>query len=211
MKELFKDFSNIYIFAKEFLRASWALRKLDKPLVTVFGSARITSDHSYYSQAEEVGKLIAKSGLGLMTGGGPGLMEAAAKGASSAGALVVGCNMELGHERKPNPYNNLNLNFSHFFSRKMMLAKYTKAFIVLPGGFGTLDELMEILNLIQTEKMKRVPVILIGIHFWQGVYQWIEQEIFSQNMVDSKDLESLKMVDDLSQLAEILRTIKIFV
>ena len=145
--------------------------------VTVFGSARVKPDSPYYAAAREVGAGIARRGFAVITGGGPGIMEAANRGANEAGGLSIGCNIELPHEQSPNPYANLSIDFRYFFVRKTMFVKYSEAFVVFPGGFGTMDELFEALTLIQTAKVKRFPVVLYGSQYWGGLLDWIRETL----------------------------------
>ena len=163
--------------------------------VTVFGSARIKEGSPYYDAAREVGRGLAERGYAVITGGGPGLMEAANRGAQEAGGLSIGCNIELPHEQSPNPYANLSIDFRYFFVRKTMFVKYSEAFVVFPGGFGTLDELFEALTLIQTAKVERFPVVLYGSDYWQGLLDWIRERALDEGMVSTGDLDLIRVVD----------------
>jgi uncharacterized protein (TIGR00730 family) len=171
--------------------------------VTVFGSARIKEDSPYYAAAREVGKGLAERGFAVITGGGPGVMEAANRGANEAGGLSIGCNIELAHEQSPNPYSNLSIDFRYFFVRKTMFVKYSEAFVVFPGGFGTLDELFEALTLIQTAKVKRFPVVLYGSEYWGGLLEWIEGTLATEGMVSDADLALVQVVDTTDEVCEI--------
>ncbi|MDX6628263.1 MAG: hypothetical protein QOH00_509 [Gaiellales bacterium] len=171
--------------------------------VTVFGSARIKDDSPYYAAAREVGAGIAKRGFAVITGGGPGIMEAANRGANEAGGLSIGCNIELPHEQSPNPYANLSIDFRYFFVRKTMFVKYSEAFVVFPGGFGTMDELFEALTLIQTVKVKRFPVVLYGSQYWGGLLDWIRETLVVERMVSADDLALVQVVDTTDEVCAI--------
>jgi uncharacterized protein (TIGR00730 family) len=171
--------------------------------VTVFGSARVKQDSPYYAAAREVGRGLAERGFAVITGGGPGVMEAANRGANEAGGLSIGCNIELAHEQSPNPYSNLSIDFRYFFVRKTMFVKYSEAFVVFPGGFGTLDELFEALTLIQTAKVKRFPVVLYGSQYWGGLLEWVERTLAAEGMVSAADLALVQVVDTTDEVCEI--------
>jgi hypothetical protein len=168
--------------------------------VTVFGSARVKESSPYYDAAREVGRGLAERGYAVITGGGPGLMEAANRGALEAGGLSIGCNIELPHEQSPNPYTNLSINFRYFFVRKTMFVKYSEAFVVFPGGFGTLDEVFEALTLIQTAKVERFPVVLYGSEYWSGLLDWIRNRLLSEGMVSEADLGLIRVVDTTEEV-----------
>jgi uncharacterized protein (TIGR00730 family) len=165
------------------------------PCVTVFGSARYHEADPYYALAQEVGQALARAGFTVMTGGGPGIMEAANRGAREAGGRSLGCNIELPLEQKPNPYLDKMVEFRHFFVRKVMLVKYSYAFVVMPGGFGTLDELFEVLVLIQTKKIKDFPIVLLGSEFWRPLLEQLRQTLLSHHTVDAGDLSLLEPFD----------------
>jgi uncharacterized protein (TIGR00730 family) len=171
--------------------------------VTVFGSARIKEGSPYYDAAREVGRGLAERGYAVITGGGPGLMEAANRGALEAGGLSIGCNIELPHEQSPNPYSNLSIDFRYFFVRKTMFVKYSEAFVVFPGGFGTLDELFEALTLIQTAKVERFPVVLYGSAYWKGLLDWVRDWALDEGMVSVDDLGLIQVVDTSSEVCEL--------
>ena len=154
------------------------------PCVTVFGSARFTAEHHYYVLAREVGQRLARAGFTVMTGGGPGIMEAANRGAKEAGGYSVGCNIELPQEQKPNPYLDRWVTFRHFFVRKLMLVKYSYAFIAMPGGFGTLDEIFETATLIQTHKIKDFPLVLVGKEYWQPLLDFLRGRLVEAKTID---------------------------
>ena len=177
------------------------------PCVSVFGSARTKPDHKYYKLAEEVTRKIVESGYGIITGGGPGIMEAGNKGAHLAGGTSVGLNIDLPFEQHDNPYidSDKNLNFDYFFVRKVMFVKYAQGFVVLPGGFGTLDELFEALTLIQTHKIARFPIILVGTEFWGGLVDWIKDTLLEKaGNISPDDLELFAVVDTADEVCEVL-------
>ncbi|WP_038056565.1 TIGR00730 family Rossman fold protein [Thermodesulfobacterium hydrogeniphilum] len=165
------------------------------PGVTIFGSARTPPEHPDYKKAEELAKLLVKAGFSVITGGGPGIMEAANKGAAEAGGYSVGLNIKLPLEQAPNPYANIKLEFRYFFVRKVMMAKYSVSFVFFPGGFGTLDEMFEVLTLVQTKKIKPVPIVLIDREYWNTLYRWMEDYLIPNNKISSKDVELFKIVD----------------
>jgi uncharacterized protein (TIGR00730 family) len=169
------------------------------PCTTVFGSARFTEDQPYYRLAREVGVLLARAGFTVMTGGGPGIMEAANRGAKDVGGYSVGCNIELTHEQRPNPYLDRWITFRHFSIRKMMLVKYSYAFIALPGGFGTLDEVFETATLIQTQKIKDFPLVLMGVAYWKPLLDFIHNRLLEQRTIDPIDLERLLVTDSAAE------------
>ena len=168
--------------------------------VCFFGSARVGESDPHYRQCVELATLLAKDGFAIITGGGPGFMEAANRGAKEAGGLSIGCNIELPLEQGSNAYVDVALNFRYFFVRKTMFVKYSEAFVIFPGGFGTLDELFEALTLIQTEKIKSFPVILFGTAYWQGLLEWIKGTVLAEGKISIEDLEKLIVTDDV-QLA----------
>jgi uncharacterized protein (TIGR00730 family) len=158
------------------------------PAVTVFGSARIPPEHPSYALTRAVAGAVGRAGYAVITGGGPGLMEAANRGAQDAGALSIGCNIELPHEQAPNPYLDISLRFRHFFARKVMFVRYASAFLIAPGGFGTLDELFEALTLIQTRTIRHFPVILIGDGSWDGLLDWLRESVEPEGRIDHDDV-----------------------
>ncbi len=174
------------------------------PAVTVFGSARTNEDDPMYDAARQVGAELAQGGFATITGGGPGIMEAANRGAKEAGGISVGANIELPFEQGMNPYVTVPLNFRYFFVRKTMFAKYAEGFVCFPGGFGTLDELFESLTLIQTGKLGTFPVVLFGRAYWQGLMDWIEQTVLAEGKVAAKDLDLLTVTDDAAEAAAIM-------
>jgi uncharacterized protein (TIGR00730 family) len=177
------------------------------PCISIFGSARTKRDEKYYQIAENIAYKLTKKGYGVITGGGPGIMEAANKGAQRGGGVSVGLNIELPHEQKDNPYidDDKNLNFDYFFVRKVMFVKYAQAFVALPGGFGTLDELFEAITLIQTHKIGNFPIILIGSKFWGSLLEWIKNTMMEKfHNVNEKDLELFTIVDDTDEVVKII-------
>ena len=172
--------------------------------VSIFGSARTTPDSPEFKAAVETARLLAKAGIPVITGGGPGIMEAANRGAKEAGGLSIGCNIELPFEQGSNAYLTRSLNFKFFFVRKTMFVKYATAFIVFPGGYGTLDELFEALTLIQTGKVKHFPVILMGKSYWSGLTEWLERTVAAERKVDARDLLLFKVTDDPAEATRIV-------
>jgi uncharacterized protein (TIGR00730 family) len=172
--------------------------------VTVFGSARTPPEHPHYLLACEIGAALGRSGYAVITGGGGGIMEAANRGARDAGALSIGCNIELPHEQALNSYVDIGLRFRHFFARKVMFVRYASAFVICPGGYGTLDELFECLTLIQTRTIRHVPVILAGDGEWDGLVQWLRARALADGRIEAQDLEELHLVDDPATVCEIV-------
>jgi uncharacterized protein (TIGR00730 family) len=177
------------------------------PCVTVFGSARFTADHPYYALAREIGARLAQAGFTVMTGGGPGIMEAANRGAKDVGGRSVGCNIRLPQEQAPNPYLDIMVEFDYFFVRKVMLVKYSYAFIAMPGGYGTFDEVFEALTLIQTGKIKDFPVVLVGSDFWQPLVDILRSDLLRAGTIDPHDLERLHLTDSPEEAVEYVRNI----
>ncbi len=165
------------------------------PCVTVFGSARFAADHPYCGMAREVGAGLARAGFTVMTGGGPGIMEAANRGAKDAGGRSIGCNIELPQEQKPNPYLDRWITFHHFFVRKVMLVKYSYAFVALPGGFGTLDEIFETATLIQTGKIQEFPLVLVGTQFWGSLMDFLRARLVAARTIDPGDVARIVLTD----------------
>ena len=172
--------------------------------VSIFGSARTPPDHPQYLAAEETARLFAKAGFEVITGGGPGIMEAANKGAFEAGGVSIGCNIELPFEQKPNPYQTTSINFKYFFVRKTMFVKYSNAFVIFPGGFGTLDELFEALTLMQTKKISNFPVVLFDAKFWGGMVDWIKDTMLDEGKVSPHDLDLLHVTDSPQEAVDIV-------
>ena len=174
------------------------------PAVSIFGSARTKLSNKYYDAAVRTAELIGKAGFAIITGGGPGIMEAANKGARLAGVLSIGCNIELPFEQKINKYVDREMTFRYFFVRKMMFVKYSEAFITFPGGFGTLDELMGALTLIQTKKITNFPVILFGKDYWGGLIDWLREQVLAANNIKQEDVDSIRIVDDPKRVRDIV-------
>jgi uncharacterized protein (TIGR00730 family) len=173
--------------------------------VSVFGSARIPEDHPDSELAREVGRRLGQAGFCVITGGGPGIMEAANRGALEVGARSVGLNIELPFEQDPNQYQNLDLTFHYFFTRKVMFVRYACAFVVFPGGFGTLDELFESLVLIQTDKISDFPVVLVGTEFWSGLLDWVREQLVGRALISPGDLDLVRVTDDVDEIVEVCR------
>jgi len=174
------------------------------PAVSVFGSARTRSDHRYYGQARELGRRLAEAGYAVITGGGPGIMEAANRGCQDGRGLSIGCNIELPMEQGLNPYIDLGVEFRYFFARKVMFVKYADAFVIFPGGYGTLDELFEALTLIQTHKVQDFPVILMGTDYWTGMIDWIRGSLLGEAAIDPEDVDLLRLTDDPEEAVTII-------
>lgn len=199
-----KDTWRMFHIMAEFVEGFEALAEFH-PSVSIFGSSRAKEGDEVYQKAERIGQLLAENGFGVITGGGPGVMEAANKGAALAGGKSIGLNIELPLEQTPNPYTNIKLNFHYFFVRKVMFVKYAMAYIILPGGFGTMDELFESITLIQTHKIRPFPVILVGSEYWKGLLDWIKEVVLRTEKISPQDLEILQMVDEPK---EIIKAIK---
>ena len=172
--------------------------------VSVFGSARLKPGNRYYDAAVELGREFARRKVAVITGGGPGIMEAANRGAAEEGGLSIGCNIELPHEQGTNEYVNLAIDFRYFFVRKTMFVKYAKAFVVFPGGFGTLDELFESLTLIQTKKVEQFPVVLVGTEYWAGLLDWVRRTMVAEGALHAEELELVTLTDDPLEACELV-------
>ena len=199
-----RDTWRMFHIMAEFVEGFEALAECH-PAVSIFGSTRVKPEDEIYQKAERIGQLLAENGFGVITGGGPGVMEAANKGASLAGGKSIGINIELPLEQAPNPYTNLNLTFHYFFVRKVMFIKYAVAYIILPGGFGTMDELFESITLIQTHKIKPFPVILMGSKYWKGLLDWIKEVVLKEGKISPADLEILQVVDEPEEMIKIIK------
>jgi uncharacterized protein (TIGR00730 family) len=197
------DADRVRDIAEEFARGFRALSAVQRA-VTVFGSARTPPEHPHYALARELGACLGRAGFAVITGGGPGLMEAANRGARDVGALSVGCNISLPHEQELNRYVDIGLRFEHFFTRKVMFVRYASAFVVLPGGFGTLDELFEVLTLIQTRTIRSVPAILIGEEEWDGLLAWLRARPLRERHIDEHDLELIQLVSTPEQACRLV-------
>ena len=187
----------------EFVEGFDALARVGKA-VAIFGSARLPPGNQYYESAVTLGREFAQRNIAVITGGGPGIMEAANKGASEGNGLSIGCNIELPHEQEANSYTNLSIDFRYFFVRKTMFVKYSKAFVVFPGGFGTLDEMFEALTLIQTRKIERFPIVLFGSKYWEGLMAWIQEEMIPIGALSSDEIELIKIIDDPQEVCDFI-------
>ena len=187
----------------EFVEGFGTLAELG-PAVSVFGSARTPRDHPTYAAAVDLGAKLVRGGLAVITGGGPGIMEAANRGAAEAGGVSVGLGIELPHEQGINAYVNLGINFRYFFARKTMFVKYAQGFVVLPGGFGTFDELFEALTLVQTRKVTSFPVVLYGRSYWRGLLDWLRQSTLAGHYVGPADVDLLQVTDDVDEAVQIM-------
>lgn len=190
-----KEAWRVFGIMSEFVAATERLSAI-QPAVSIFGSARTKPDHPYYRITEEIARLLSDAGFAVISGGGPGIMEAANKGAFYGRSPSVGLNIQLPHEQHTNPYQNVSHTFQHFFSRKVMFVKFASAYVVMPGGFGTLDELMEALTLVQTGKTRRIPIILVGSGFWGGMLDWIRNTLLTEGMIQSDDLDLVQLIDE---------------
>ena len=175
------------------------------PAVSIFGSARIQEDSPYYEAAVDLARRLAKNGFGVITGGGGGVMEAVNRGAAEQNGNSVGLNIILPHEQVPNPYSNIKIEFDYFFVRKVMFLKYACAYVIMPGGFGTLDEFFEAVTLIQTDRIKPLPVILFGTEYWTGLMEWIRERLLENRMISPHDLDIISMTDDPDEIVTIVK------
>ena len=191
----------VFRIMAEFVDAIEVLSDVHKA-VSIFGSARVAPTDIYYQKAEHLAKLLAKNGFSVITGGGPGIMEAANKGASEAGGQSIGMNIRLPFEQKPNPHANIRIDFKYFFTRKVMFVKYAVAYVILPGGFGTMDELFEALTLIQTKRIKSFPLILMGSDYWQGLLDWLKKTMLTEGKILPADLELIQIIDDPEEVVK---------
>ena len=187
---------HVATIADEFAAGFEAVAQIDRPAVSIFGSARVAEGSPVYAAARETARLFAEQGWAVVTGGGPGAMEAANRGAREGGGLSVGFNIELPHEQHENPWLDISLTFRHFYARKTMFVKAAEGFVIFPGGFGTLDELFESLTLIQTGKVLHFPVVLYDSGYWGGLIEWIRARLLAAKMVSPDDVELLRMTDD---------------
>jgi uncharacterized protein (TIGR00730 family) len=173
--------------------------------VSIFGSARVKPEDEYYQKAEKLARLLAQNGFNVITGGGPGIMEAANKGACEGGGKSVGMNIRLPFEQKPNPYANVHLDYKYFFIRKVMFVKYAIAYVILPGGYGTIDELFEALTLIQTKRIKSFPVILMGSEYWRGLLEWLKKTMQQEDKILPADLDLIQVIDDPEEVVKYIK------
>ena len=199
------DSWSIFKIMAEFVEAYDKMAKAG-PCVAIFGSARTKSNHPHYIQAVELAERLASSGYGVITGGGPGIMEAGNKGAKQGGGVSVGLNIDLPFEQFHNQYIDRDhfLEFDYFFVRKVIFVKYSQAFVIMPGGFGTLDEFFEALTLIQTKKIARRPIVLFGVAYWKGLFEWVQQTMLSQQYISPSDLELFKLTDDIDEAVQFI-------
>jgi uncharacterized protein (TIGR00730 family) len=191
----------IFGIMSEFVEATERLAAI-KPAVTLFGSARVPPESKYYALTEQLSRLLSDSGFSVISGGGPGIMEAANKGAFFGKSPSVGLNIQLPHEQKSNPYQDISQTFRHFFARKYMFVRFASAYVVMPGGFGTLDELMEALTLIQTGKARKIPLILVCSEFWGGLIDWFKARLVGEGMVDPEDIDLIQVIDEPEKVVE---------
>jgi uncharacterized protein (TIGR00730 family) len=195
---------HVDLIAKEFYEGFQAVARIDRPAVALFGSARVREDDPAYESARTVARLFGEEGWAVVTGGGPGVMEAANRGAREGGGLSVGFNIELPHEQRSNPYLDISLTFRHFYARKTMFVKAAEGFVVFPGGFGTADELFEALTLIQTGKVLHFPVVLFDSDYWEELLVWMRRELLAKRMVSPEDVELLHVTDDPQKALELV-------
>jgi len=191
----------IFQIMAEFVEGFERLAQI-KPSVSMFGSARMPPDHPYYKLGEEIARALSDAGFSVVSGGGPGLMEAFNKGAYGGKSPSIGLNIQLPHEQAGNPYQDISLNFRHFFSRKVMFVKYASAYVVLPGGFGTLDELAEILTLVQTGKTRKIPIILVHRPFWEGLLGWFRNTLVKEGVINATDLDLYQVLDHPQEVVD---------
>jgi len=184
----------IFQIVAEFVEGFERLASI-KPSVSIFGSARTKPDHPYYKLTVDIAKALSDAGFSVVSGGGPGIMEAANKGAHRGRSPSIGLNIQLPHEQSGNPYQDISLTFRHFFSRKVMFVKYASAYVVMPGGFGTLDELAEIMTLVQTGKTRKIPIILVHKPFWEGLIEWFKTSLVNEKTIDPEDLNLIKILE----------------
>ena len=185
----------VFEIMSEFVEATERLAPI-RPAVSIFGSARVAPDSAYYALTENIARKLSDAGFAVISGGGPGVMEAANKGAFYGKSSSVGLNIQLPHEQHNNPYQNISQTFHHFFTRKVMFVKFASAYVVMPGGFGTLDELMEALTLVQTGKTPRIPIILVQSSFWGGLVDWFRSHLVREGMIDPADMDLIQVIDE---------------
>ena len=200
-KQLSRESWRVFKIMAEFVEGFEQLATI-RPSVSIFGSARTAVDHADYILTEEIARLLSDSGFSVVSGGGPGIMEAANKGAFAGKSPSIGLNIQLPCEQAGNPYQDVSLHFTHFFSRKVMFVKYATAYVVMPGGFGTLDELAEILTLVQTEKIQRIPIVLVGSEFWAGLLDWLEKTMVKNGTISPEDMNLMKVCDEPQQVVD---------
>ena len=191
----------VFEIMAEFVDATERLKDIS-PAVSIFGSARTPPDHPYFKLAEEIARQLSDAGFSVITGGGPGIMEAGNKGAYFGKSPSIGLNIQLPHEQHSNPYQDISQTFHHFFARKVMFVKFASAYVVMPGGFGTMDELMEALTLVQTGKTRKIPIILVCSAFWQGMLDWFRQVMVSEGMINAEDIDLVQVIDEPKAIVE---------
>ncbi|MDA3833550.1 MAG: TIGR00730 family Rossman fold protein [Spirochaetales bacterium] len=199
------DSWRLFRIMAEFVEGFDSLSAVKRPAVSIFGSARFTENDEAYKVARAVGKGLSEAGYAIMTGGGPGIMEAGNRGADDVGGISIGLNIDLPFEQEGNPYANVPLRFKYFFVRKVMLIKYAMAFICMPGGFGTLDELFEAVTLIQTRRIKRFPIVLVGTDYWQGLVEWIKDRMLELDTISEEDLDIFVVLDDAEEIIQYIK------
>ena len=194
----------VFRIMAEFVEGIETLSDVDNA-VTIFGSARLKPEDIYYQKTERLARLLVQEKFNVITGGGPGIMEAANKGAAEGGGKSVGLNIKLPYEQKPNPYANIHLDYKYFFVRKVMFVKYAVAYVILPGGFGTMDELFEALTLIQTKKIKAFPLILMGSDYWRGLIDWLKNTMMQEGKINPVDMELIQIVDEPEEVVKLIK------
>ncbi len=199
-----EDTWRIFRIMSEFVDGFEVLSQVGRA-VSIFGSTRVKSGNKYYKLAEEVAYLLAKEKFAVITGGGPGIMEAANKGARRAKGLSIGLNIQIPSEQKANAYIDTLLDFHYFFVRKVMFVKYAKAFVIMPGGYGTLDEFFEAINLIQTRRIREFPVVLLGTHYWTGLLKWLKENVLAQGNISHADLKLFQVTDEPQEVVDIIK------
>lgn len=185
----------VFGIMSEFVEATERLSTI-RPAVSIFGSARVPPDHAYYMLSERIARQLSDAGFSVISGGGPGIMEAANKGAYFGRSPSIGLNIQLPHEQQANPYQDVSQTFRHFFTRKVMFVKFATAWVVMPGGFGTLDELMEALTLVQTGKTRKMPIILVHAPYWRGLLDWFRRTLVAEGMIDETDMNLVQLIDE---------------
>lgn len=191
----------VFEIMAEFVDATERLKDIS-PAVSIFGSARTLPDHPYFKLTEEIARQLSDAGFSVITGGGPGIMEAGNRGAYFGKSPSIGLNIQLPHEQHSNPFQDISQTFHHFFARKVMFVKFASAYVVMPGGFGTMDELMEALTLVQTGKTRRIPIILVCSAFWQGMLDWFRQVMVAEGMINAEDMDLVQVIDEPRQIVE---------
>ncbi|MDR3413450.1 MAG: TIGR00730 family Rossman fold protein [Formivibrio sp.] len=191
----------VFGIMSEFVESTERLQSI-KPAVSIFGSARTSPEHEYYKLAEDIARQLSDSGFAVISGGGPGIMEAANKGAFYGKSPSVGLNIQLPHEQHGNPYQDISQTFRHFFARKVMFVRHASAYVVMPGGFGTLDEMFEALTLIQTGKSRKIPIVLVGSAFWHGLVEWLRGSLAGEGMISPEDMDLIRIIDEPKTVVE---------